>query len=277
MTSIQFGATFAKQLFPFVGTAGSSTLRLLLATVILFVVWKPWRGKISRAEIRSIALYGISLGSMNLLFYMALARIPLGIGVALEFTGPLAVSLASSRRIGDVFWAVLAVTGILLLMPVSDASTALDPIGVGYALAAGVAWALYILFGQRAGASMHGGRATSLGMLVATLVVLPIGVFQEGAKLLDLKLFPIAFSVALLGSAVPYTLEMFVLKKLPAKTFGILMSLEPAIAAISGLFLLNERLSLVQWSAIGCIIAASTGSSLSMRHDTVPPLIEAPL
>lgn len=275
MTSIQFGATFAKQLFPVVGVVGTSGLRLFLATAILFAVWRPWRGKLSRTEIKAITLYGISLGFMNLLFYVALARIPLGISVALEFTGPLTVSLASSRRLGDFLWVVLAGIGIVLLLPVSGVSEALDPVGVLFALGAGGFWALYIIFGQRAGGSMHGGRATALGMLVATLVVLPMGIIEEGTKLFDLKLLPLALLVALTSSAFPYTLEMFVLKKLPAKTFGILMSLEPAIAAISGLFLLHEYLTWIQWSAIGCIIAASVGSSVSMRQEIPAPLLEA--
>ncbi len=275
MTSIQFGSTLAKQLFPVVGVVGTSGLRLFLATVILFAVWRPWRGQLSRAEIKAITLYGVSLGFMNLLFYVALARIPLGIAVALEFTGPLTVSLASSRRLGDFLWVILAGIGIVLLLPVSGVSEALDPVGVLFALGAGGFWALYIIFGQRAGGSMHGGRATALGMLVAALVVLPMGIIEEGTKLFDLKLLPLALLVALTSSAFPYTLEMFVLKKLPAKTFGILMSLEPAIAAVSGLILLHEYLTWIQWSAIGCIIAASVGSSVSMRQEIGAPLLEA--
>jgi inner membrane transporter RhtA len=264
MVSLQGGASLAKQLFPLVGTVGAAGLRLSLATLILFIVWRPWRGKLTRKEFYSVSLYGFSLGFMNLFFYMALERIPLGIGVALEFTGPLAVSLASSRRVSDFTWVAFTIIGILLLMPTSASSNPLDLIGVAYGLAAGAGWALYIIFGQRAGASMSSGRTAALGMFMGSLVVLPLAIVQEGSKLFSLSILPLAFFVALISSAFPYTLEMIVLKKLPAKTFGILSSLEPAMAAVSGLFFLNEHLSFVQWLAIGLIILASFGSSISV-------------
>ena len=275
MTSVQSGATLAKQLFPHVGAIGAAGLRISLAALMMGVVWRPWRGRLSRTELCSLALYGTSLGLMNLLFYIAIETIPLGIGVALEFTGPLAVALAGSRRMSDFFWVALAVIGLLLLLPpsllqpTSETSTSLDPVGVAYALGAGCCWALYILFGQKAGASMHSGRAACLGMWAAAITVLPFSLFTAGTKLLNIQLLPLALLVALTSSALPYTLEMFVLKKLPAKTFGILMSLEPVIAAISGLVFLQERLSLLQCSAVGCIIAASAGSSWSLRRKEI--------
>ncbi|CAM6054839.1 unnamed protein product [Sphagnum tenellum] len=267
MVSIQYGATFAKKLFPLIGPVGSTGVRLTLATVILFMVWKPWRGpRLKRSEIKAIGLYGVSLGWMNLLFYEALVRIPLGPAVALEFTGPLSVALLLSRKKKDFLWVTLAAIGLLLLLP-TGGTMGLDLIGCAFALGAGGCWAMYILFGQKAGSSsLSGGRITALGMFAATLVILPVALFQEGLKLFQPSFLPLALAVALLSSAIPYTLEMSVLKKMPAKTFGILMSLEPAIAATLGLIFLSEKLYLSQIFAIASIMAASLGSALSNRN-----------
>jgi inner membrane transporter RhtA len=267
MASIQIGASVAKNLFPVVGAVGATFLRLLFATLILFVIWKPWRGKLNTREMTAIALYGAALGFMNLLFYMALERIPLGIAVALEFTGPLTIALASSRKALDFIWAALAIVGIIMIMPLTHASRELDPVGMLFALGAGGCWALYILFGQRAGSSVHGGRATALGMLVAFLVVLPVGIGHAKGIVISYDILPIALVVSVLSSALPYSLEMFALKKLPTQTFGILMSLEPALAALSGLLFLGEYLSFIQWLAIACIMVASVGSSFSAKQD----------
>ena len=258
---IQGGASLAKQLFPAVGAPGATLLRLGFATLILFCIWHPWKVKLTRRAIRSILIYGASLGAMNLFFYMALARLPMGITVAIEFTGPLGVALISSRKPFDFLWTALATAGILLILPVSPSSVPLDILGVLYALIAGISWGLYIFFGQKAGAAIHGGTATALGMLTGTLVVLPFGIASAGSKLLNPSILPLAVVVALLSSALPYSLEMVAMKKLRTQTFGILMSLEPAIAALSGLFFLNEHLALPQWAAILCIILASAGTS----------------
>ncbi len=267
MASIQFGASLAKRLFPVVGAPGTTALRLFFATLILGLVWRPWRGKLTRRELLAVVTYGASLGGMNLLFYLALARIPLGIAVAIEFTGPLAVALFASRRPLDFLWAALAVCGIVLILPISGASKALDWVGVGLALGAGLCWALYILFGQKAGASVHGGKATALGMATAALLVCPIGVADAGRALLDWSILPFALGVAVLSSALPYSLEMIALKQLPTRTFGILMSVEPALGALSGLLFLGERLTVGQWVAIACIILASVGSSASSQEN----------
>ena len=216
-------------------------------------------------------MYGLSLGGMNLLFYLALAHIPLGIAVAFEFCGPLAVALFASRRAVDFLWVACAVGGLLLLLPLGVTATALDLWGVAFALAAGACWALYIIFGRRVGASVHGGTATALGMCVAALVVLPFGVVHSGLALLSWDVLPTGFGVAILSSAFPYSLEMIALKKLSAHTFGVLMSMEPAVAAISGLLFLSEKLSSVQWVALGLIILASAGSAASVRTPEPQP------
>jgi inner membrane transporter RhtA len=272
MSTIQGGASLAKGLFPAVGAQGATALRLAFAALILLVVWRPWRQKLTGRELRVVMVYGAALGVMNLTFYLALERIPLGIAVAIEFTGPLAVALLATRRALDFVWALLAVAGILLILPLSEASQALDPVGVVLALAAGTCWALYILFGQRASAAVHGGTATSLGMVTAALLVFPFGVAHAGRALLDVSLFPMALGVAVLSSALPYSLEMIALKALPTRTFGILMSLEPALAALAGLLFLREQLTVLQWVAIGCVILASAGSAASSRQTVVAPV-----
>jgi inner membrane transporter RhtA len=265
ITSIQVGATLAKSIFPVVGAGGATALRLIFASLILCSVWRPWRKKLKRNELKSILVYGASLGAMNLTFYLALARIPLGIAVALEFTGPLTVALLASRRALDFVWAALAAAGILLILPLSEASGGLDWLGALLALCAGLFWALYIVFGQRAGSSVHGGTATSLGMFFAAMVAVPIGVAQAGSMLLNTAVLPSAIGVAVLSSAVPYSLEMNALKRLPKHTFGILMSLEPAVAALSGLVFLHEALRPAQWLALVCIISASAGSAATAK------------
>jgi inner membrane transporter RhtA len=262
MLSIQSGASLAKQLFPVVGVQGTTTLRIAIAAVILNLIWRPWSHQgLNRAHLKVLVKYGMALGLMNLLFYLALERIPLGIAVALEFTGPLTISLLASRRRIDFLWAFLAAIGIAFILPLQGTAQPLDPIGIGFALGAGACWALYIFFGQKISATLHGGIAAALGMAVAALVVLPFGLVTEGAKLLNGDIWPLALAVALLSSAIPYSLEMIALKKLPAKTFGILMSLEPAVAALSGFLFLSEKLATSQWLAILCVIGASAGSA----------------
>ena len=265
MISIQTGASLAKHLFPVVGPQGSAALRLFFAATILLVVWRPWLRPPARNQWGAVWLYGLSLGGMNLLFYMSLAHIPLGIAVAFEFCGPLSVALLASRRAMDFLWVACAVGGLVLLLPLQGASAALDPWGIAFALGAGACWALYIIFGRRVGAVVHGGTATSVGMCVAALVVLPFGVIHSGLGLLARDVLPAGIAVAILSSAFPYSLEMFALKKLPAHTFGILMSMEPAVAAISGLLFLSEKLSVFQWIALGLIILASAGSTMSAK------------
>ncbi|GIZ11845.1 threonine/homoserine exporter RhtA [Pseudomonas sp. NCCP-436] len=264
MTSIQSGASLAKNLFPLVGAEGTTTLRLVLGAVILSLVMQPWKARLSLRSCQTLLAYGVSLGGMNLLFYMSLQSIPLGIAVALEFTGPLALALLSSRRLLDFIWIVLAVLGLWLLLPTGSRDAAIDPLGATLALGAGVFWALYIVFGQKAGAE-HGRHTVALGTWVAALMVFPVGLWHAGSNLLAMELLPIALGVAVLSSALPYSLEMHALTRLPARTFSILMSLEPAIAALCGLLFLGEKLLWSQWLAVAAIIIASTGAAATIR------------
>jgi inner membrane transporter RhtA len=265
MVSLQSGAALAKSLFPIVGAAGVSSLRVGFSALILVAVWRPWRRSLTLREAGNIALFGL----MNLTFYLALRTIPLGPAVAIEFLGPLAVALSATRRRMDLAWIGLAILGLGLLLPLGDAG-GLDPTGVAYALVAALAWALYIVFGQRAG-RIDGGQAVSLGMLAAALVVAPFGWAASGAALFDPATLVLGFGIAVLSSALPYSLEMVALRRLTRQVFGVMMSLEPAIAALAALILLGERLSPLQWVAIGCIIAASAGITSGGRKAAAPP------
>ncbi|MBY4948613.1 EamA family transporter [Cupriavidus respiraculi] len=265
MASLCIGTSFAKSLFDELGAQGTTALRVGFSALILLVAWRPWRMPLSGANARAIALYGAALGATNLMFYMSLRTIPLGLAIAIEFTGPLAVAIASSRRAIDFVWIAFAVAGLLLLLPIREQTAHLDPVGIGYALAAGVGWALYIIFGQRAGKA-HGGQATSLGLAMAALVVFPFGLAQAGTTMFSPALLLSGLAVGLLSSAIPYSLEMVALKRLPRRTFGILLSMEPAMGALAGLVMLHEQLSAQQWLAIGSIIVASIGCTVTARR-----------
>ncbi|UDI91270.1 threonine/homoserine exporter RhtA [Pseudomonas sp. IAC-BECa141] len=271
MASIQSGASLAKSMFPIVGAQGTTTLRLIFASIIMLLLLKPWRAKLTAKSLRTVIVYGMALGGMNFLFYMSLRTVPLGIAVALEFTGPLAVAIYASRRAIDFLWIVLAAIGLLLLIPTSATEAGIDLIGAGYALGAGVCWALYILFGQKAGAD-NGVTTAALGVMIAALFVAPIGIVHAGSALLTPALIPIAIGVAILSTALPYTLEMIALTRMPARTFGTLMSIEPAFGALSGLLFLQEYLSLSQWMAILCIILASVGATMTMGSTAKPAI-----
>lgn len=264
--SIQGGAGYAKQLFSVLGPGVMTFLRVWMAALILLVIFQPWKQKLTKKTLGIIALYGIALGAMNLLFYLALQRIPLGITVALEFTGPLAVATFSSKRALDLLWVVLAGLGIILILPHANVSNGIDTLGVFLALGAGALWGLYIILAQKVGRSMAGGSATALGMLFAALTVTPTAIPQLHFADYKLQIWVSAFAVAILSSAVPYSLEMIALRSIPSKTFGVLMSLEPAVAALMGLFLLSEKLTSLQGLAIFLVMLASAGSSLAVKE-----------
>lgn len=265
MTSIQSGASLAKTLFPIVGAPGVTALRLALGTMILVVVFKPWRLRFKKAQRLPLLMYGLALGGMNYLFYLSIQTIPLGIAVALEFTGPLAVALFSSRRSMDFLWVLLAVAGLWFLLPLGQNISQLDLTGAAFALGAGACWAVYILTGQKAGAD-NGPATVAIGSLIAALVFVPVGVWETGSALWQWSLLPTALGVAILSTALPYSLEMIALTRLPTRTFGTLMSMEPGLAALSGMLFLGEHLTPVQWLALMSIIAASAGSTLTFKH-----------
>ncbi len=260
IVSLSVGTSLSKSLFAQVGAEGTTALRVGFATLLLLGVWRPWRRALTVRDAVAVAVYGLALGTMNLVFYLALRTIPFGIAVAIEFAGPLCVATLASRRAVDLAWIGVAVVGIGLLLPVGGATRGLDPVGLGFAAAAGLGWALYIVFGQRAG-RLRGPDSVALGSAVAALIVIPVGVAKAGAALLGPATLMTGLGVALLSSAVPYSLEMYALQRLPRQTFGILLSVEPAVAALAGVAFLGERLGPVQWFAIGCVVVASVGSA----------------
>ncbi|MGE3477054.1 MAG: EamA family transporter [Rhodospirillaceae bacterium] len=265
MLSLQVGASIAKTLFPSIGPEGATTLRLVLSAVLLTAVLRPWRARITKSNWRAVAVYGASLAGMNLAFYTALKTIPLGIAVALEFSGPMAVAMIWSRRPIDFLWVTLAVVGLLLLLPISAASRALDPAGVMYALIAGVCWAIYIVAGQKAGRD-HGPLTAVLGLLIAATLITPVGLSTAGAALFSWSFVPAGIAVAILSGALPYTLEMYALRRLPTHTFGTLMSLEPALGAVTGFILMQETLAPLHIGAIVIIVLASAGATFTIKH-----------
>jgi inner membrane transporter RhtA len=270
----QGGASLAKRLFPLFGAEGMAAMRLLFSALIMSAIFRPWRGALTRKECGLLLAYGLSMGGMNLTFYMALKTLPQGITVAIEFMGPLSVALLSSRSPLDFLWALVAAIGILLLMPLQGTDT-LDPLGVFYALVAAACWALYIVFGQKVGRTLQSQRAAALGIVVAACLVFPIGAGDIDINALNIATFLLVIAVAALSSALPYSFEMFALQKLPAKTFGIMMSLEPAFAALLGFVFLGERLNSNQWIAIFCIILASAGSAAFSKHSIAEQDIHA--
>jgi len=262
------GTSLAKGLFPIVGAQGTSAYRVGFAALILLLVWRPWNHPISRADLGRVALYGAVMGVLNLSFYLAIRTVPLGVAVAIEFIGPLAVSVASSRKLIHFVSIGLAVLGLALLLPIDPGAEPLDPVGVGFACVAAVMWALYIILGKRTG-HLHAGRSVALGMAAAALIVVPIGVASAGATLLQPKLIGLGLVAAVMSSAIPYSLEMIALRAIPKRSFGVMLSLEPAAGALAGLVILREHLAVTQWLAIAAIVAASAGTIMTTPGEAV--------
>lgn len=266
MLSIQSGASLAKSLFPIICAPGVTALRIALGTLILVIIFKPWRLRFKKEQRLPLLFYGLSLGAMNYLFYLSIQTVPLGVAVALEFTGPLAVALFSSRRPVDFVWVVLAGLGLWFLLPLGQNISHVDLTGAALALGAGACWAVYILTGQRAGEE-HGPATVALGSLIAAIIFVPLGMAQATESIWQWSVLPIGLAVAVLSTALPYSLEMIALTRLPTRIFGTLMSMEPALAAMSGMVFLGESLTLIQVLALCSIIAASMGSTLTMRSE----------
>jgi inner membrane transporter RhtA len=261
IVSVQGGAAIAKGLFPVLGAAGTASMRIGLSALLLLVVVQPRLGQLRADQWRAVVPYGLALGAMNFLFYCALARVPLGLAVTLEFVGPLVLALSGSRRWFDVVWALLAGVGIALIAPWSGYGV--DVLGMLFALAAGGCWAGYIVLGQRTAAVLPGTLAVAVGMLVGAILVVPFGLASGQLAALTPHLALLGGLLALFSSVLPFTLEMQALKSLPTRTFSILMSLEPAAAAVSGWLLLHERLTVGQWLAVVLIVIASAGATLT--------------
>jgi inner membrane transporter RhtA len=266
VSSVQFGAAFAKTLFDEAGPGGTVFLRVVFAALILAVLWRPSLAARSAADWRLIVAYGFVLAAMNLSFYEALDRIPLGVAVTFEFVGPLGVGIAGSGRALDVLWVVLAAAGILLL---SDFGTAdLDGLGVALALLAGGFWATYIVLAARVGRRIAGNDGLALAMAAGAVIVAPVGLVDAGSGLLSAEVLAVGLAVATLSSAIPYTLELEALRRLPQGVFGVLMSLEPAAAALAGFIVLGEGLATREVVAIALVVTASAGAA---RNARIPP------
>lgn len=262
MVSITIGASLAKSMFSSINPEGVTFLRLTLSAVILFFVLRVWEVKFNRKNLVSVCLYGCTIAGMNLFFYLSIKTIPIGVALAVELIGPLFVSIIFSQKRSDFLWAVLAAGGIYLLIPLSASASELDPIGLAYAAAAGFFWGAYIIVGKKAGIQ-HGAKAPALGLIIASLMLLPIGVEALALSHFNIDLVLLAVLVALLSSLVPLVLEMKALRHLPTKTYGVLTSGEPVLGAIAGFLILREQLGLIQLIGIAIIVFASIGSVLS--------------
>lgn len=266
VVALGIGTSFAKQLFPQVGSLGTSALRVGFSALILLLLWRPWRWPLSRADAKNLLRYGVALGCMNLMFYQSLQSIPFGVAVAIEFSGPLAVAFFTSRRRIDYLWIALAAAGLGLLLPLGHDVTSLDPVGVGFALGAAVCWASYIVFGKRVG-HLHAGHSVALGLTMAAITVVPFGVWHAGSALLDPGILLFGLGVAAVSSAIPISLEMVALQRLTPAAFGVMASMEPAVAALLGLLVLSEQLTGLQWLAIVLVMCAAAGSAATAKPD----------
>ncbi|MTH16838.1 DMT family transporter [Flavobacterium sp. LC2016-01] len=262
--SVQCGAAIAKTLFPAIGAAGTASIRIGVSALLLLLAYRPNLKAITPAQWKIVIPYGLSLGAMNLIFYFAIERIPIGLAVTLEFVGPLLLAIAGSKRLVDYCWVLLAAVGILLIAPWTNER--IDSLGVLFALLAGALWAAYIVFGGKISKIMNDGQAVSTGMLFAAILVLPFGLFENGLVNLTPKLFGMGVALALLSSAIPFTLEMKALGQLPPRTFSILMSLEPAAASICAFIFLQEKLRFSEILAVICVVIASAGSTLTAKR-----------
>jgi inner membrane transporter RhtA len=259
VSSVQFGAALAKTLFDEIGAGGTVFLRVAAAALALALIWRPRPRGRGAGELGLALLFGLALAGMNSAFYASIDRIPLGIAVTFEFVGPLGVAVFGSRRALDLVWVGLAAAGILLLSDFGGG--ALDPLGVGLALLAGGFWAAYILLSVRIGRVFPGGSGLALAMLIATLPLAPVGIAEAGSQLLVPWILAAGAAVGILSSAIPYTLELEALRRMPAGVFGVLMSLEPAVAAGAGYLVLGEALAARELAAILLVVAASAGAA----------------
>lgn len=261
LSSTAMGAAFAKMVIQSSSIMGAVGLRIAIAALIIAFIRRPWKRQVPRELRPALFIYGIMLGLMNLLIYESFSRIPIGIAVAIEALGPLSVALLQSRRVTDLLWLGIAVAGLVFLIP-RGSSDHLNWTGVAFAAASGVCWALYIVSGKRVAAEM-GGDAAAWGLLIATLGFLPAGIVEAGSSLLTANIVGGMIIVAVLSSALPYSLEIKAMQRLPSGSFALISSAAPPIGALAGYLLLAERLTSMQWSGILCIVIASAGGALA--------------
>jgi inner membrane transporter RhtA len=260
MAAFQGGASIATRLFPAVGAEGTAALRLVLGAAMLVALSRPWRTWPGRPSLIGLLALGACMASAILFFYMALARLPQGVAIALQFLGPLSVAVAGSRRMRDLIWAALAAAGVWLLVGQQALGGRLDLSGVLPALGAAIGWGGYIVIGRRVGA-IFGNATPALAVSVAALMVLPVGIVHAGAALFDWRLLPLAAVVAVLTAAIPFSLEFFALRRLPARTFAVFTSLEPVLGVLSGFVLLGQRLTPAELAGVAVVIAAAAGAA----------------
>jgi inner membrane transporter RhtA len=259
VATAQFGAGFAVTLFDELGPAGAAFLRLFFAALVLVAIWRPRLRGHALPDLRLAITFGVVLGVMNLSIYSAMDRIPLGVAVTIEFAGPMAVAVLGSRRPLDLLWVALAATGIVLLTDPGGGS--LDSAGVAFALLAATMWAFYILLAERTGRVFPGGSGLAVAMVAGAVVIAPPGIAQAGSELLQPELLAAGAAVAVASSVAPYSLDLEALRRLPANVFGVLMSLEPAVAALAGLIVLGQDLGAREWAAIALVVVASAGAT----------------
>ncbi|MEV7008982.1 EamA family transporter [Streptosporangium sp. NPDC051022] len=263
--SVQVGAGFAKDLFSQLPPSAVVFLRIATGALVMGIIGRPRLRGLSRGDVGAVVAFGVALGVMNLSFYEALSHMPMGVAVAIEFLGPLGVAVAASHRRLDLLWVALAGSGVALLAPWGTAASRISWAGIGFALIAAVCWAAYILLSASVGRRVPGTTGLSLAMIVSFLLIAPVGIGTGGADLLRPEVLLIGLGVGLLSSVIPYSLELEALRRMPKRVFGILMSLEPAVAAMVGLLVLGEVLDVREWAAIGCVVVASVGATRSSR------------
>jgi inner membrane transporter RhtA len=263
IASVQVGATVARRLFPYLGPTATVFVRVGFGAVILLAIARPGLRRLSFAQWREVVPFGLIIAAMNLCFYQSIARIPLGIAVTIEFLGPLGVAIAGSRKAADFAWALMAAAGVAILSLTGGTVT---PLGVLFALGAAVGWASYILLGQRVGRLVAGPDGLALALTVGAIALAPLGIVAAGSRLLDLRNLGLGLVVAILSSAIPFSLEFAALRRLSSQLFGILMSLEPAMGALAGFVFLAQLLSIRDLFAIGLVTVASAGATLASRH-----------
>jgi inner membrane transporter RhtA len=261
--SVQFGAALARTLFDDAGAAGTVFLRVVFAAIVLAVLWRPTVRNHSREDWRLVAAFGLTLAAMNLCFYESIDRIPLGLAVTFEFVGPLGVAIAGSRRPRDLLWVAFAAVGILLIS--APGTSDLDPVGILFALVAGACWAAYILLSARTGRVFPGGSGLAIAMCIAAVLLVPIGIPSAGDALFDPTILALGAAVAMLSSAIPYSAEFEALRLLPEHVFGVLLSLEPAVAALAGWLVLDQGLGLRELAGIALVTAAVAGAVANTR------------
>jgi inner membrane transporter RhtA len=271
MAAFQFGAALAKGLFPVMGPQGAATLRLCFGGAMLLALTRPWRRWPAQAPVAPLIGLGAAMAATILLFYMAIARLPLAIAIALQFLGPLSVAVLASRRPIDLLWALLAALGVWLLVDPLSSAAPLDPVGILIALGAATGWAFYIVVGRKV-AGAFGSAAAAWAVSIAGLFVLPIGVIEAGWSMWTIGLLPLALAVALFSAALPFSLELYALPRIPARAFAVFTSLEPAFGVLCGYVILHEVLAAAQIAGVALVIAAAAGAAWQSAKQAPTPV-----